>query len=367
MWNRNDFTRRLGIEWPLLQAPMAGGISTPALAAAVTNAGGLGSLAVGSLSPDAVRSALRETRRLTSGPFAVNFFTPPGDPAAPTDAELAGAVDALRPFRALVGLGDPARPERPPRLEDQLDAALAEGFPVLSFTFGIPSPEFLARVRRAGVLVLGTATTPGEAAALEAAGVDAVVAQGAEAGGHRGTFQGGSPLIGTLALVPRIVDRVKLPVVAAGGIADGRGLAAALALGARAAQVGSAFLACTESGASTAYRAAVTTPDDGDRTALTVAFSGREARGVRNRFVEGMAGRPVLHYPFQNALTQDMRAAAARAGDPGLLSLWVGQGPSPRSGLGAAEVVAAMVRQAGAVLDGLRGPDQGLAGTGTPR
>ncbi|MEY2669675.1 MAG: hypothetical protein RJA59_2313 [Pseudomonadota bacterium] len=362
MWNRNAFTRRLGIEWPVLQAPMAGGISTPALAAAVTNAGGLGSIAVGSLAPDAVRAAIRETKRLTSGPFAVNFFTPPGVPAAPAEADLAGAVGALRPFRAQVGLGDPPRPERPPRLEDQLDAALAEGFPILSFTFGVPSPEFLARVRRAGLLVLGTATTPGEAAALESAGVDAVVAQGAEAGGHRGTFGAGSPLIGTLALVPRVVDRVKLPVVAAGGISDGRGLAAALALGASAVQVGSAFLACAESGASPAYRGAVTADDDGDRTGITVAFSGREARGVRNRFVEGMAGRPVLPYPFQNALTQDMRAAAARAGDAGLLSLWVGQGPSPRPGLGAAELLAAMVRQAAAVLDELHAAGEGSSG-----
>lgn len=355
MWNRNDFTRRLGIEWPVLQAPMAGGVSTPALAAAVTNAGGLGALAAGYLPPDAVRRAVAETRRLTSGPFVVNFFTPRGEPGVPSDAGFAAAVDAMRPFRAQVGLGDPARPGLPPRFEDQLEAALAEGFPILSFTFGIPHPEALARVRRAGILVLGTATTPGEAAALEAAGVDAVVAQGAEAGGHRGTFGSGAPLIGTLALVPRIVDRVRLPVVAAGGIADGRGLAAALALGASAVQVGSAFLACPESGASPAYRAAVTAADDDDRTALTTAFSGREARGIRNRFIDGMAGRPVLPYPLQNALTQDLRAAAAQAGDPGLLSLWVGQGPSPREGRGAAEIVAEMARQAGAVLDDLHG------------
>ena len=364
MWNRNDFTRRLGIEWPVLQAPMAGGISTPALAAAVTNAGGLGSFAVGALHPDAVRDGIRATKRLTSGPFAVNFFTPAEEQETPSDADLAAAVEALGPFRAQVGLGAPGRPGPPPRLEDQLDAALAEGFPVLSFTFGIPSPRLLARMRESGILLVGTATTPGEAAALELAGVDAVVAQGAEAGGHRGTFgaEARAGLIGTLALVPRVADRVRIPVVAAGGIADGRGLAAALALGASAAQVGSAFLGCSESGASPAYRAAVTAPDDGDRTALTSAFSGRMARGVRNRFVDGMAGRPVLPFPFQNALTQDMRGAAARAGDAGLLSMWVGQGPPPRSGLGAAEVLATMVRQASAVLDGLRSPGDSSSG-----
>jgi nitronate monooxygenase len=356
MWNRNDFTRKLGIDWPILQAPMAGGISTPALAAAVANAGGLGAFAVGALPPDAVRAGIREIRRLTPRPFAVNFFTPGHVPSVPSDAELSTAAGAVRPFRAQVGLGDPERPGPLPRLEDQVDAALAEGFAVFSFTFGIPSPSIVSRVRKNGILVLGTATTPGEAAALEQAGADAVVAQGAEAGGHRGTFDADADraLIGTLALVPRIVDRVAIPVVAAGGISDGRALAAVLALGASAAQIGTAFLACAESGASPAYRAAVTDPDDGDRTALTRAFSGRPARGVRNRFIEGMEGRPVLPFPFQNALTQDMRAAAARAGDAGLLSMWVGQGPPPRTGSGAAEVMAEMVRRAGAVLDGLR-------------
>jgi nitronate monooxygenase len=356
MWSRNELTRKLSIEWPILQAPMAGGISTPALAAAVADAGGLGAFAVGGLAPDAVRDGIRAIRRLTSRPFAVNFFTPGPAPGAPTDRDLAAAEGALRLFREQVGLGAPAHPALPPRLEDQLDGALAEGFPIFSFTFGIPAPAILDRLRAKGIVLLGTATTPGEAAALQAAGVDVVVAQGSEAGGHRGTFGSdpGRALIGTLALVPRVVDRVALPVVAAGGISDGRGLAAALALGAKAVQVGSAFLACAESGAAPAYRAAAAGGCDDDRTALTTAFSGRMARGIRNRFVEGMADRPVLPFPFQNALTQDMRAAAARAGDAGLLSLWAGQGPPPRSGVRAADVVAAMVREAGAVLDALR-------------
>jgi nitronate monooxygenase len=356
MWNRNDFTRRLGIEWPILQAPMAGGISTPALAAAVSNAGGLGAFAVGALPPDAVRDGIRELRRLTSRPFAVNFFTPDGPVATPTEAERDAAVAALRPFREEVGLGAPPRPPPLPRLEDQVEAALSEGFAAFSCTFGIPAAALLERVRDAGALLVGTATTPAEAAALEAAGFDAVVAQGAEAGGHRGTFAGGPEraLIGTIALVPRVASRVRIPVVAAGGISDGRGVAAVLALGAHAAQLGTAFLACAESGASAAYRAAVTAPHDGDRTALTVAFSGRMARGLRNRFVDGMAGKPVLPFPLQNALTQDLRAAAARAGDAGLISAWAGQGLPPRSGVAAAELLAAIVREAGAALDGLR-------------
>ncbi len=335
MWNRNEFTRRLGVEWPILQAPMAGGISTPALAAAVSNAGGLGAFAVGALPPDAVQ------RR------------DPRDPPAhlpPLRGELLHAgrtgrdPDRGRAGRGRGGAAPLPRGGRPggacapaplPRLEDQVEAALSEGFAVFSCTFGIPAAGLLERVRGAGALLVGTATTPAEAAALEAAGFDAVVAQGAEAGGHRGTFAGAPEraLIGTIALVPRVASRVRIPVVAAGGIADGRGVAAVLALGARAAQLGTAFLACTESGASAAYRAAVTAPHDVDRTALTVAFSGRMARGLRNRFVDGMAGKPVLPFPLQNALTQDMRAAAARAGDAGLLSAWAGQGLAPRSGV----------------------------------
>jgi nitronate monooxygenase len=356
MWSQNDLTRRLRIEWPVLQAPMAGGISTPALAAAVSEAGGLGSFAAGALPPAAVREGLRAIRARTARPFAANFFVSPGPPPLPTGEAVAAALEAVRPFREELRLGPAAPPSPPPPFEEQLEAALQEGVPVVSFTFGLPAAGVLDRLRAAGVVVLGTATTPAEAAAVEAAGCDAVVAQGAEAGGHRGGFPvaGDAPaLIGTLALVPRVVDRVRIPVVAAGGIADGRGVAAALALGASAVQCGSAFLACAESGAPPAWQETVVAVDDADRTALTDAFSGRMARGVRNRFVTAMTGRPVLPFPFQNGITQDLRAAAARAGDPGLLSMWVGQGPSPRGGVRAADVVASLVRGASAVLDAL--------------
>jgi nitronate monooxygenase len=185
--------------------------------------------------------------------------------------------------------------------------------------------------------------------------MDVVVAQGAEAGGHRGTFAGPPEraLIGTMALVPRVARRVRIPVVAAGGIGDGRGVVAALALGASAAQLGTAFLACRESGASPPYKASVTMPADADRTGLTRAFSGRLARGLRNRFMDQMEGQPVLPYPLQNSLTADLRKVAARAGNAEFLSLWAGQGPPPRSGA-AAEIVASLVREAEAALDLLR-------------
>jgi len=356
MWNQNDLTRRLGIEWPIVVAPMAGGPSTPALAAAASNAGALGSFAAGYLAPDAVRDAVREIRRLTSRPFAVNFFARDSPAGPPSEVEVESAAAALRPLRAELALGPAAPPAALPGLDDQLDAALDAGFPVVSFTFGMLPPGALARVRAAGAVVLGTATTDEEAALLEAGGVDAVVAQGAEAGGHRGTFAGPAEraLVGTMALVPRVARRVRVPVVAAGGIADGRGVLAALALGASAVQLGTAFLATPESGASAPYKAAVAEPAAGDRTALTRAFTGRLARSLRNRFVDEMEGRPVLPYPFQNSLTQDLRKAAARAGRADLLSLFAGQGAPPRAGVAAGDVVAALVREARAALDALR-------------
>ncbi|HVP66269.1 MAG TPA: nitronate monooxygenase [Anaeromyxobacteraceae bacterium] len=356
MWNQNDFTRLVGIEWPIVVAPMAGGPSTPELVAAGSNAGALGSFAAGYLPPASVREAVREIRRRTARPFAVNFFAPSPLERPPSPAEVERAQAALRPFRDEAGLGPPPAPSGLPRLEDQLDAALSEGFAVLSFTFGVLPPSLMERARRAGVILLGTATHEGEADLLEAAGVHAVVAQGAEAGGHRGTFVGPPErgLIGTMALVPRLVRRVKVPVVASGGIGDGRGVAAALALGASAAQLGTAFLASAESGASAPYKRAVATPSEDDRTGLTRAFSGRLARGLRNRFMERMEGQPVLPYPLQNSLTQDLRQAAARTGNPELLSLWAGQGPAPRQGASCSDIILSLVRETEAALGSLR-------------
>ncbi len=357
MWPDNPLLRRLGIEHPVIQAPMAGGPSTPELAAAVSSAGALGSWAGGYLAPEAIRAAMREIRRLTDRPFGVNLFVPEPARSPSTEEEVATASAALEPFRRELGLSAPERIAAPPRFEDQLEVVLEERVPVFSFTFGALAAESLRRLRERGIAVMGTATTPREAAELERAGVDAVVAQGAEAGGHRGSF-GGPPetgLIGTLALVPQVVDRVRLPVVAAGGIMDGRGLAAVLALGAAAAQMGTAFLATPESGASPAYKEAVLAPGEEDRTALTRAFSGRLARGVRNRFmVEVERAGAILPYPDQNALTQDIRQAAARGRRAEMLSLWAGQAVPLATARGAREVVEATVAQAREVLRQLR-------------
>jgi nitronate monooxygenase len=347
---------RLGIDLPIVLAPMAGGISTPELVAAVSNAGGLGSFGGGYLSGDALREAIRRIRALTSRPFAVNLFAPepPRDPPPPDD--LARAARALAPWRAELGLPPRSAPEPLAPHAERMRAVLEEGVPVFSFTFGTLPPEELAALHRTGTFVMGTATTVGEARALEASGVDAVVAQGAEAGAHRGTFLGPPErgLVGTLALVPQLVDALSVPVVAAGGIMDGRGIAAALALGARAAALGTAFLACPESGASRPYKEALLglAPDD-DGTALTRAFTGRAARGLRNRFLEEMAEAPVLPYPLQHAMTVDLRREAAKAGKPELLSLWAGQGAPLARALPAAALVRELARETEAALAGL--------------
>ncbi len=357
MWPDNPLLRRLGIEHPVIQAPMAGGPSTPELVAAVSSAGALGSWGGGPLAPEAIRAAVREIRRLTDRPFGVNLFAPEPAPRKATAEELTAASAAVEPYRRELGLTAPERLAALPRFEDQLEVVLEDRVPVFSFTFGALGAEAVRRLRERGILVMGTATTPREAAELERAGVDAVVAQGSEAGGHRGSF-GGPPesgLIGTLALVPQVVDRVRLPVVAAGGIMDGRGLAAVLALGASAAQMGTAFLATPESGASPAYKEAVLAPGEEDRTALTRAFSGRLARGVRNRFmVEVERAGAILPYPDQSALTQDIRQAAARGRRADLLSLWAGQAVPLATARSAREVVEATVAQAREVLKRLR-------------
>ena len=338
---------RLGIEHPIVLAPMAGGPSTPELTAAVSNAGGLGSFAGGYLSPEAIRDAIRKIRSLTTRPFAVNLFAPVPREATPSAQELERARQAVARFRAEVGLPDAGVPEPLPSFEEELQVVLDERVPAFSFTFGALSSEQVAALARTGAVVLGTATSAREARALEAVGCHAVVAQGGEAGGHRGTFLGALErgLAGTLALVPQVVDAVRLPVVAAGGIMDGRGVAAAFALGAQGVSLGTAFLPSPESGASRPYRDALLARSDDDPTTLTRAFSGRLARGLRNRFTEEMAGAPVLPFPLQNALTADLRREAAKAGKADLLSLWAGQAVPLARARPAGDLVRDLVRE----------------------
>jgi nitronate monooxygenase len=340
----------MGIQHPFVLAPMAGGPSTPALCAAVSEAGGLGSYGGAYLTPAKLREEIRAIRAATSRPFAVNLFADDGVSA--DEATLAAAQRALARYRAELDLppAPPAAVHLPP------PAALAavlleERVPVFSFTFGIPPAEMLDACRKAQMATMGTATTVAEARALEQAGVDFICAQGAEAGGHRGTFDRDvePPLIGTMALVPQIVDAVRVPVIAAGGIMDGRGFAAALALGASAVSLGTAFLRCPEAGTSAPYRAALRDARD-DATVITRAFSGRAARGLANRFTREMASAPLAPYPVQNALTRELRTAAAQRGNSGFLSLWAGQGAALAREVPARDLVAQILHDADAIL-----------------
>jgi nitronate monooxygenase len=347
-----------GTRYPIVQAPMAGGTDTPDLAAAVSAAGGLGSLGCGYLAPREITAAIERVRALTREPFAVNLFVLSGPGPSPADSDFepldrdpAPMLELLGAYHRELRLPPPALPTSPGvPFAEQVAAVLAARVPVFSFTFGIPPPDVLAAFAAAGTLTVGTATTVREAALLAAAGVDAISAQGAEAGGHRGSFAAdfAASMVPTAALVRGIVRDVALPVVAAGGIMDGAGICAALELGAVAAQLGTAFVACPESGASAAYKGAILGATD-DTTAITRVFSGRPARGLRNRFMTEVEPHAdaVLPYPWQNAATRPLRAAAARAGDAGLLNLWAGQGVSRARALPAAELVATLAREAG--------------------
>lgn len=318
--------RLLGIQHPIVLAPLAGGPSTPELVAAVSQAGGLGSLGAAYLEPATIRDAVATIRRLTDRPFAVNLFLP--EPSSPSDSRVQEVQALLAPYRAELGIPEPPLPATwSIPFEGQLNAVIEARVPICSFVFGAPTPDVMRRLRQSGTVVIGTATHVEEARQLAAAGVDAIVAQGGEAGGHRGTFLGRAEdaLIGTMALVPQVVDAVPVPVIAAGGIMDGRGILAALSLGACAAQLGTAFLNCDEAGTDEAYRAELAQSHE-TGTTITRAFSGRAARGLRNRFIDEWAAREPAPFPIQNALTRDVRNAARKQGRSEFLSLWAGQG-----------------------------------------
>ena len=345
-----DLRALLGIEHAIIQAPMAGA-ATPELVAAVSNAGGLGMLPGAYLTPERISADITAVRRLTERPFGVNLFAGGEQPSA--GADPGPMLEILGRAHAELGLPEPSVPEvTPVPFADALEVVLGAGVPVFSFTFGIPAPDALAALKERGIAVLGTATTVDEARQLAAAGVDAIVAQGSEAGAHRGTFAGSfeAAMVGTIALVPQVVDAVDLPVVASGGIMDGRGIVAAGALGASGVQLGTAFLTSRESGIPDAYKALIRTASD-DATALTRAFSGRPARGIVNAFMEEVDAQPdaILPFPLQNHATRPMRNAAAAQGDTRYLSLWAGQGARLAREMSAAELVETLVREAAEV------------------
>ena len=339
--------RLLGTELPLIQAPMAG-VQASALAIAVSNKGGLGSLPCAMLSLDVMRKELAAIKAGTSQPYNVNFFchTPP----LPSTQREAAWRGALSPYYKEYGIDAGAIPAGPGRAPFSAEAAdvLEEFKPrVVSFHFGLPSAELLARVRSWGSKILSSATTVDEARWLEARGVDAIIAQGVEAGGHRGIFlsEDLSTQVGTFALVPQIARAVKVPVIAAGGIADADGAAAAIALGAAGVQIGTAYLLCPEATTSAVHRAALKS-EAARETALTNLFTGRPARGIVNRVMKelGPVSAAVPPFPLATAAIAPLRAKAEAQGKGDFSPLWSGQNASGCKEIPAAELTRELAR-----------------------
>ncbi|MDX1512234.1 MAG: DUF561 domain-containing protein [Gammaproteobacteria bacterium] len=348
IWPDGRVKNLLGVEHPVVQAPMASA-STPALVAAVSNAGGLGSFGAAATPPERLRAIVSEIRRLTDRPFNVNLFAPGVEQASASDAQTQRMRDILLPYYDQLGVACPndvAAPIGP--FDEQFEVLLEERVPVFSFHFGPPPEDAIRRMKAAGSAVMASATNLAEALELEAAGVDIIIAQGSEAGGHRGTYAMPleQSLIGTTALVPLIADAVEVPVIAAGGVMDGRGIRAVMALGASGVQMGTAFLGCPENEIPDAYRRAVLSAR-GDMTAITRVFSGRPARAIQNRFMEEMAHQDgfLLPFPLQMAYVGPLRKAGAERSNPDFISMWAGQGVGLARALPAGELLACLVKE----------------------
>jgi nitronate monooxygenase len=329
----NRATHLLGIDYPIIQAPF-GGFRSQQLTAAVSNLGGLGSFGAVTLSSSVIREVIEELHSLTDKPFAINLWVSSSDrEASHISAEtVEQRLRSLRKYYAELDIEPPSKVElKSEDFETQFKAAMDADAPVLSFIYGIPPSEIMDECRRRRITTIGTATTPEEAVALEEAGLNLVVASGFEGGGHRGSFlqPATDSLMGGLSLIPQVVDAVNVPVIAAGGIADGRGVVAALALGAEAVQIGTAFLACAGSGASAEYRAVLRSLA-AKRTDLTNAFTGRLARGIKNNLMDELKQESSLPLPFpvQHFLTQTIAGPASTRGRAELMTVWAGQSAS---------------------------------------
>jgi nitronate monooxygenase len=356
MWPDRTLCDLLGIEHPIIQAPMAGA-DTPALAAAVANSGGLGSIGCSFMSPEQFSAVYAETRAATNRALNMNFsaHAVPGD----DEQKAARARALMAPFFMEFNLGEvPVVAETYFPFGEAVFEAVLEAQPrIVSFFFGLPDARFVTALKQAGTVILCTATTPAEARDLETRGVDAIIAQGWEAGGHHAYYLSDKGAqTGTMALVPQIVDAVGVPVIAAGGIADGRGIAAALALGAAGVQIGTAFLTTAEAGISAPHRAALMASDGSD-TRPTRAFSGRPARTIVNRYMAAMEAHEddLPDFPLMNTVTNPLRKASAAAGSPDFLSLSSGQAVGLNREATAAELVERLVAETRAAMERLQG------------
>jgi nitronate monooxygenase len=336
---------------PVVLAPLAGGPATVDLAVAVSEAGGLGFLAAGYKAADAVKRDIAEFRARSRTPFGVNVFTPPSAPADP--AAYAPYRERLEPEAARAGtaVGTPGFDDD--QFDAKIEVLLETGPPVVSFVFGCPAPGLIGRLRGAGSFVLVTVTTPGEAAQAAGAGADGLVVQGCEAGGHRGSGRNDDqPAYGLISLLQLVRATAELPLVAAGGLTSGRGLAAALAAGADAGQAGTAFMLCPEAGTAPVHREAIASAEP---TSMTRAFTGKPGRGIVNRFMREHDGHAPAAYPEVHHLTTPIRAAARTSGDPDQVNLWAGQAHELARAEPAADVVARLAREAREALSAAAG------------
>lgn len=331
---KNKLTELLKIKFPIIQAPMAGGITTSTLVAEVSNAGGLGMIGAGYMTPCQIRDQISEIKLLTANPFGINLFVP--NKFTCSEKEVKSAASLLQPIREQLHIQQDDGVEIPTShhifetFNEQIKVVIEEKVPVCSFTFGVPSLELIGQLKQHNILLIGTATTVKEAIEIEKLGMDMVVVQGSEAGGHRGNFISDSQesLIGLMSLIPQVVDHVNIPVIAAGGIMDGRGLMASLCLGAKGVQMGTAFLTCVESGAPDIHKEAILHASE-DQIVLTRAFSGKWASGIKNKFIVKMQNHEesLPEFPVQNILTQSIRKASSSQNNPDFMSLWSGQSP----------------------------------------
>ena len=353
MWYDNQFTEALNIQYPIIQAGMAGS-TTPELVASVSNKGGLGCIGAGYFTTEKLEQEIEQVRTLTTQPFGVNLFVPGQHTYTNEQVERMNAW--LKPYRKALNLEEPViNISEAQQFNQAIHMIIKKKIPVCCFTFGIPSQDIIKQLTDAQVTLIGTATSVDEAIENEQAGMDIVVAQGSEAGGHRGSFlpskQQSTPLIGTMSLIPQIVDQVTIPVVAAGGIMDGRGVLASQILGAQGVQMGTAFLTTVESGANDLVKQAVLHSKETD-TIVTDVFSGKFARGIHNEFVEKLSQYVGVlpPYPVQNQLTNAIRKTAASNGKREWTHMWSGQSPRLATAQHVDQVMDKLVEQIEALL-----------------
>lgn len=355
MWNKTKATELMGIEYPILQGPFGGGLSTPALVAAVSNLGGLGGYGAYSISPQEIYEVDKQIKSLTDKPYNLNLWVSDTDAKDETvsDEQFERTKALFKPYFEQAGVEFPSKPDFKTRFENQFQVILDLKPKVFSFVFGIPSPDMLEEARKRGILLVGNATTLDEATALEQAGVDAIVASGFEAGGHRPSFLESAELstTGSFVLTQLIREKVKVPLISAGGIASGKGIAAAFALGADAVQIGTAFLATEESGALPEHREALFS-EAAKQTILTRAYTGRLGRGIRTQLAKEIRGKEndLLPFPLQTAFMSSLRKAAITQGKHELVLFWSGQIAPILKHRKAAEFMEALIEETGKLI-----------------